>query len=358
MADTLENARIAPEGLAAGIRDGRLALDFMDAPTYDRFATFGNETFSELSKRVGLPLNLVMLIREATGGAMPSPDDRVREDELAVVPEIEIQLALGFRPISISRRLRVLGDSLRRVAETESNAWRSDLMEPLLAKGATAAELGATSTSAEVLRLDQATDQAVLAIWHAQQARSWTANIIEGFEKTLADAGLLTTLQRPPAICFLDITGYTRLTHERGDEAAANLAEGLGRLVNRSTLERGGRPVKWLGDGVMVYFRDPGPGVIAALELVEGVTSAGLPPAHVGLHAGPVLFQEGDYFGQTVNLASRIAEYARPGEVLVTQESRRCIRRCRRDLHGGRSGGAQGHLGRRSPSRRASGLSL
>ena len=44
-----------------------------------------------------------------------------------------------------------------------------------------------------------------------------------------------------------------------------------------------------------------------------------IPPAHVGLHAGPVLFQEGDYFGQTVNLASRIAEYARPGEVLVSQ---------------------------------------
>jgi adenylate cyclase len=78
--------------------------------------------------------------------------------------------------------------------------------------------------------------------------------------------------------------------------------------------------VKWLGDGVMVYFRDPGSGVVAALELVDGVSSAGLPPAHVGLHAGPVLFQQGDYYGRTVNLASRIAEYARPGEVLVSQE--------------------------------------
>jgi adenylate cyclase len=46
----------------------------------------------------------------------------------------------------------------------------------------------------------------------------------------------------------------------------------------------------------------------------------GLPPAHVGIHAGPVVFQEGDYFGRTVNLAARIAEYARPGEVLVSQE--------------------------------------
>jgi adenylate cyclase len=38
------------------------------------------------------------------------------------------------------------------------------------------------------------------------------------------------------------------------------------------------------------------------------------------LHAGPVIFEEGDYYGQTVNVASRIAEYARPGEVLVSQE--------------------------------------
>ena len=70
----------------------------------------------------------------------------------------------------------------------------------------------------------------------------------------------------------------------------------------------------------MFYFPNPGPGVVAALEMVEGVAGAGLPPAHVGLHAGPVIFQEGDYYGQTVNVAARIAEYARPGEVLVSQE--------------------------------------
>ena len=320
MAQTLENAGIALESLAASIKRGHGDLAFMDAPTYERFATLSDETFEGLSRRTGLPLNLLMLIREATGGATPGPNDRVREDELAVVPFIEIGLAMGFRPVSIERKLRVLADSLRRAAATESDAWRSDLMEPMLARGATASELGATAYLRETATLDQATDEAVLAIWHAQQAQAWTANIIGGFEKALTDAGLLKTLHRPPAICFLDITGYTRLTYERGDEAAADLAERLGRLVTRSTLESGGRPVKWLGDGVMVYFRDPGSGVVAALELVEGVFSAGLPPAHVGLHAGPVLFQQGDYYGRTVNLASRIAEYARPGEVLVTQE--------------------------------------
>ena len=70
----------------------------------------------------------------------------------------------------------------------------------------------------------------------------------------------------------------------------------------------------------MLFFPNPGPGVVAALNMVAGVIEAGLPPAHVGLHAGPVIFQLGDYYGQTVNVASRIAEYARPGEVLVSQE--------------------------------------
>jgi adenylate cyclase len=121
-------------------------------------------------------------------------------------------------------------------------------------------------------------------------------------------------------MCFLDVTGYTRLTEERGDAAAADLATRLATLVRRSAREHEGTPVKWLGDGVMFHFRAPGDAVLAAVEMVEVVGSQGLPPAHVGIHAGPVVFQEGDYFGRTVNLAARIAEYARPGEVLVSQE--------------------------------------
>ena len=244
----------------------------------------------------------------------------MREGELAVIPFIQAQLDIGFRPVSIGRWLRVAGDSLRRMAETESDAWRTDLMEPVLARGGSAEELGLTSSSRESLRLDETTNEALVALWHARQVHTWTNNIISGFEQALTAAGMLTTPARPPAICFLDITGYTRLTNERGDDAAADLAQGLSTLVQRSAVDHGGRPVKWLGDGVMVYFRDVGPGVVAALDMVDGVAAAGLPPAHVGLHSGPVLFQEGDYFGQTVNVASRIADYARPGEVLVTRE--------------------------------------
>jgi class 3 adenylate cyclase len=320
LAETLETAGIGLEALAAGLRGGRLSLGFMDTPAYQRFATLGDETFTQLSERTGVPLELVLVIREAAGGALPAPDDRVREDEVAIVPFIQGLLETGIQPRNVERQLRVMGDGMRRLAETQGDAWRNDLMDPLLRRGGSVADIEAASIVEGAAGLEEASDEALIAIWHAQQAHAWGANIISGFETILTDAGLLSRPSTPPAICFLDITGYTRLTQERGDEAAAELATSLNLLVTRTSLERGGRPVKWLGDGVMVHFREPGAGVRAALEMVDGIRDVGLPPAHVGLHAGPVLFQEGDYFGRTVNIAARIADYARPGEVLVTTE--------------------------------------
>jgi adenylate cyclase len=316
---SLVAAAIPLDLLADALRRGDLSLDFMDDPAYSLFASLTGETFQELSARTSVPLQLLTAVREATGSAAPAPGDRVREDEMAIVPLLQFQLAHGFRPITVERNLRVIGDSLRRIAETAGDTWRSEVLEPLLAAGHTGADIGAVSAEASegMAALDE---QALLAIYRAQLAHVWMANIIGGTESVLAMAGLHRSLERPPAMCFLDITGYTRLTQERGDVAAAELATTLARLVERASVRHGGRPVKWLGDGVMFYFRNPGPGVVAALEMVEGVAEAGLPPAHVGLHSGPVIFQEGDYYGQTVNVASRIAEYARPGEVLVSQE--------------------------------------
>jgi adenylate cyclase len=69
---------------------------------------------------------------------------------------------------------------------------------------------------------------------------------------------------------------------------------------------------------VMVHYRTPAGAVGSALELVEQLPEAGLPPAHVGVAAGPVVVQGGDYFGRTVNLASRVAAQAQAGQVLVT----------------------------------------
>ena len=307
------------ELLAGAVHSGDLSFDFLDDPAYSRFALFTDETFQELSVRTGVPLPLLMAVREATGSRQPFPEDRVREDEMAVVTLLEFQVARGFRPFILERNLRVIGDSLRRIADVSGDAWRSEVLEPLYTAGSGGAEIGVAS--GEISEgMTELEEHALLAIYRAQSVHVWTGNIVTGFGAVLERAGLHDRLDQSPAMCFLDITGYTRLTQERGDAAAADLATKLARLVERTSVRHGGRPVKWLGDGVMFYFKDPGPGVVAALEMVAGVAEAGLPPAHVGLHAGPVIFQGGDYYGQTVNLASRIADYARPGEVLVSQE--------------------------------------
>jgi adenylate cyclase len=314
-----ELAGVPLDGMAAAVRDGVLSFSFMDVAAFDRFAGLSGTTFSELSESTGIPMDLLKVVREAVGFAEPRPEDHVREDELLVVSSIELQLSKGFRPIIIERWLRVLGDSLRRIAETETDWWRTEVVQPLLDAGMTEGEMLEAQGDLGS-RMAPLTEQTLLAIYRGQQEHAWSEAAVENVEGALERAGLLSRLHRRPALCFLDITGYTRLTEERGDEAAADLAAKLATLVRRSSQEHGGQPVKWLGDGVMFYFRDPGPGVLAALDMVEGVATHALPPAHVGIHSGPVVFQEGDYFGRTVNIAARIAEYARPGEVLVSQE--------------------------------------
>ena len=316
MAKSLEDAGIALEDVVSAIQRDALSLDFLDAPGFERFAHLSAESFQQVSDRSRIPLELLTGLREAVGMAPPSPDDRLREDEIAIVPFIELQIAEGFRPAAIERVLRVQGDSTRRIADQEAALWRSEVMEPAIAADRASEGISNADLTA---RIAPVMEEAVVAMYHLQQARAWTANLIEGFEELMAKAGIRSRFERLPAICFLDISGYTRLTQEWGDDRAANLASTVERLVQRISVQRGGKTIKWLGDGVMFYFDEPGDGVLAALEMVGGLARAELPPAHVGLHTGPVLFQEGDYFGQTVNLSARIGEYAGPGDVLVSQ---------------------------------------
>ena len=313
---TMREAGLPLDGLAAAFRAGSLTLDFIDMAAYGRFATFTDETFAAASARTGVPIELILSVRETIGAAPPKATDHLRDDEQPIVEWIALQHANGFRSAATASLLRAMGDSLRRIAESEAEWWRSEVIGPRLQAGTLLQDMGSPGFSDAMAA---AGEQAMMCLYHAVQMRTWTANIVAGAEVMLQREGLIEERVRQPAIVFLDITGYTQLTDEHGDAAAADLADRLGRLVQRTSVAHGGRPVKYLGDGVMFVFPEPGPAVLAALEMVDGVVAAGLPPAHVGIAAGPVIFQEGDYYGQTVNLAARISDFARPGEVLVSE---------------------------------------
>ena len=316
---SFEEAGVPLEGIAAAVRDGALSFTYLDASAFDRFAGLSRTTFRQLSEESGIPLDRLTGVREALGFAEPEPDDLVREEELVVVRAVELQLSSGLRPAATEAWLRVCADGLRRIAETETDRWRTDIELPLLQGGMTEVEM--LEAQAKLgSDLSPVLERAVLGIYRMEQEHVWTRSAVDDVESALERAGLHSRLHRPPAMCFFDISGYTRLTEERGDRAAADLAAAVAGLVRRSSQEHDGQPVKWLGDGVMLHFPDPRQAVPSALDMVESASTHGLPPARAGIHAGPVVFQEGDYFGRTVNVAARIGEYARPGEVLVTQD--------------------------------------
>ncbi len=75
------------------------------------------------------------IIRESLGSPPPTPDDYVRESELAIVPYVEIATRAGYSPDAIESLLRVTGDSMRRIADTEGGLFYRDILSPALAKG-------------------------------------------------------------------------------------------------------------------------------------------------------------------------------------------------------------------------------
>lgn len=315
----LEQAGLPIDGVAMLVNAGHLSLDFIEAAGQYVFVPLSDRTFAEASESTGIPMETLASIRESLGGVAPDADDLLGEEELDILALIEFQRTLGIRRRAIEQTLHVYGESLRRMAETEAEWFRSEIVGPMLERGQTEQDV-ANFTSEVAPRLAELSDEAVLAIYHRQQRHAWSVNIIDGIAMGLERAGLHQRAQTTPAMCFLDITGYTRLTQERGDRAAADFAERMKRLVERPAVVHGGRAVKWLGDGVMFYFATPKSAVEAAVAMVSAVAEAGTAPAHVGIHAGPVVFSEGDYYGHTVNLAARIGDFARPGEILVSQQ--------------------------------------
>jgi adenylate cyclase len=315
---TLERSGLTAEAIGEAVRGGRFSFDMLDLPIYERFAPAAGPTFRELSARTGVPLDLLLVVREACGFGLARPDDPMREDEVEASEFLVAADVARYDAGVFERMLRVYGEALSRIVETESAAWVDQVVQPMIDAGVSEADAltrGARYGEQTAPELDRA----LVAMYHGHQGAVWARIFFELLERTLERAGVRPPAEEDPAICFLDISGYTELTEERGDLAAAGLAARLASLVRPIASGRDGRVVKWLGDGVMFHFDRPSSAVVAALDMVDRVSLEELPPAHVGLDAGPVILQDGDYFGRTVNIAARISARAGPGQVLASE---------------------------------------
>jgi adenylate cyclase len=126
-----------------------------------------------------------------------------------------------------------------------------------------------------------------------------------------------------PTFVFADLAGYTALTEERGDEAAAKVAREFRRTMCALSRQHGATQVKSMGDGVMIWAPEPGAAVALAARTVEEVgTRPDLLPVRVGVHTGPAVMRGCDWYGSAVNVAARLASQAEPNEALVSASTR------------------------------------
>jgi len=122
---------------------------------------------------------------------------------------------------------------------------------------------------------------------------------------------------------FADLAGFTALTEAHGDEQAADLAAEFCESVRR-LLPAHSEVVKTIGDAAMVRCGDAARAIELGLRVVAEVGSQpGFPIVRVGMHTGPAVERDGDWFGSAVNLAARISGRASGGEVLLTDSTRR-----------------------------------
>jgi adenylate cyclase len=310
---------VSVEELARATSAGDLSFDYVDE-LFPVPMVLLDQTVDELAEELGLTFESLRGMYAVWGLPAPIPGQRVREDDARVLAVQRAYPDQGLDADLIVRATSFFGENLRRVAESQVEFFMSALVEPLLAAGHSPSTV--LAMVAPVSAALQPSGRELVAWLHQRHFESLVMQqVVLMLEEALERTGHVRGRpSSPPAVAFMDLSGFTRLTEQAGDEAAAELASTLRDLVTETSQMYGGRVVKLLGDGVMFYFTSPTFAVACSVDLVERVAEAGLPPARAGVHAGPVVFRDGDYFGRTVNVASRIVNYARPREVLVGEE--------------------------------------
>jgi adenylate cyclase len=313
-----EEAGISLGDVARGVTAGELSFPlglFLPEPV-EATATYAGLA-AELDRDPAL-------LRRLGGelGFPPPEDDGLRGEDAEMLRLVVTTLDLADDD-ELSRFARLYGGTIQRLVGSGLQFFDLAVRQKLAARD----ELPNEEKDAMVYRRAGAYTELVQGLVSWLQRRHREHAVLEYLvgvtEQFMEERGVTPKqAKRPPAIAFLDLAGYTAIAEERGDEAAAALASDLAGVVQEAAQTQGCRPVKWLGDGVMFHFSDAGTAIRSGLDLVEKTEKAISVPARVGIDAGAVVVQEGDYFGRTVNVAARIADYARPHEVLVSDAAR------------------------------------
>jgi adenylate cyclase len=292
-------------------REGKLAFGFAE----DLFAEGeGEVTVEGIAAETGLEAELVGRILSMMGTPVGMQGKLTRADAMAIRLCAEV-LDAGLPLVAFLQLVRVYVQSLRRIAEAEVRLFHLYVHEPLIRDGVPELQMAEAmgNLAAEIMPLAAPLTEYL----HNRYLRYYIEQDVVGHMET---GGEQTTAEMElghvaVTLCFIDLTGFTRFTEEEGDIEALDVVENFVETVE-ATLPREATIVKTIGDEVMVVSPD-------AAALTEwAVAFLGRfdrrPQPRVGIHSGDAVYRDGDYFGNSVNLAHRIVNRALAGEVLVT----------------------------------------
>ena len=302
--------------MEVAIRERAVALDSLHLFYPDPSPRTGR-TYGEFIAEVGERGELVGSVLSAMGLSAPAPDAPTRETEEELVRAL-IAGWSGVDPEFTLRAARIFGDAARRAAEGWVALFGEAISEPIESNFTTLDDV-VTRLIRPAASLSDLSPRLLGWLLERHLERGMNDLNIGRIERRLQARGLIPTpADHPPAVAFVDVSGYTRLTVDRGDDFSARTSVRLGELAEMVMRRHGGRVVKLLGDGVLLLFDSPCEAVEAVAELTRLMVRAGLPAAHAGIHAGPIVERDGDVYGSTVNVASRIASHAPAGTILVS----------------------------------------
>jgi adenylate cyclase len=268
-------------------------------------------TARDVSARSGTELGLLQEFRRAQGLPVPDPDARhFSEAEAGVAALPQTYAALGFDPDQMLAITRVLGRGLSQAAQV----MRAATLEVTLQPGASERELAERYAATVESVLPHVAPLLELTL------RQHLRNMVraEGVEAAERLSGRAPGA-RDVTVAFADLVGFTRLGEAVDPSELGAIADRLGALAT-AVAEPPVTFVKQLGDGVMLVAPDATALLKTTFDLVAAVEAEGqrLPQLRVGVACGPAVPRAGDWFGRSVNLASRVSSIARAGSVLCT----------------------------------------
>jgi adenylate cyclase len=312
----LQTMGIDAADLGRALDSKHLTLGYLEAA--GRQHPRSTRTYAERAEGIGLPFATLERLFVAFGLRPPQPDEPMREEDATILDALGVLAKAGVAEADLVRLARVWGDGMRRIAQYLPHYFHEAVESGFRRRGLGDNQAYEAAINSVGVHIGQSGEDLLGWLFRRHSEVFMTAHQVDHVETALEEASIRRRPPRTPeAAVFADLTGYTRLTEEAGDEAAADVALAFTQLVGEVAHQHGGTIVKLLGDGVLLHFPDPADAVRASLDLVERAPAQGLPPAHIGINAGPMLYDQGDYFGRTVNLASRIAAIAEAGRVLV-----------------------------------------